>query len=226
MRTSRPIMGTVLLVCLMLLGPGPSAFAASGTHDTDGISRLKDTLRLENVTIPWSFPPPVGLSHPDHGGTCEAIPAAVGSINPVDNSSDRVRKVTREVRADGSQVIVQDDLIIGTAKDSHGATYHFVYKNHLVLQVPPDLPAVVQVKMTDSFRLTGHGLHMHVGFDWRWKYEAPDGITFTLGGDGMNSNWPVEPFVFATADGVTAAPGVTDWQQRSRRGAPFNCDPL
>ena len=56
MRTSRSIMGTVLLVCIMLLGVGPSAVAASGTHDTDDISRLKDTLRLENVTIPWSFP--------------------------------------------------------------------------------------------------------------------------------------------------------------------------
>ena len=60
MRTSRPIMRTVLFICMMLLGPGPSAFAASGTHDTDGISRLKDTLRLKNVTIPWLFPPPVG----------------------------------------------------------------------------------------------------------------------------------------------------------------------
>ena len=218
MRTSRPIIGTVLLVCLMLLGLGPSAFATSVTHDADHTPRLKDTLRLENFTTPWLF----SLEN----GTCQAIPAAVGSINPVDNSSDRVRKVTREVRADGSQVIVQDDLITGTAKDSHGATYHFVYKNHLVLKVPPDVPAIVQVKMTDSFRLIGHGLHMHVSFDWRWKYAALDGIAFTLGGAGMNSNWPVDPFVFATADGVTATPGVTDWQQLSTHGDPVNCDPL
>ena len=138
MRTSRPIMGTVLFICMMLLGLGPSAFATSVTHHADHTQRLKDTLRLENFTIPWLFPL--------ENGICQAIPAAVGSINPIDNSSDRVRKVTREVRADGSQEIVQDDFITGTAKDSHGATYHFVYKNHLVLKVPPELPAIVQVK--------------------------------------------------------------------------------
>ena len=44
---------------------------------------------LKNVTIPWHVPPPVGLAHPDNGGTCKAIPAAVGFINPVNNSSDR-----------------------------------------------------------------------------------------------------------------------------------------
>ena len=104
------IIGTVLLVFIMLLGLGPSTFAASDTRDTDDTSRLKDTLRLENVTIPWSFPL--------NGATCEAIPAAVGSINPVDNSSDRVREITREVLADGSQVIVQDDLIKGLASDT------------------------------------------------------------------------------------------------------------
>jgi len=127
MRTSQSIVGTVLLVCIMLLGVGPSAVAASGTHDTDDISRLKDTLRLENVTIPWSFP----LNH----ATCKLIPAAVGSIEPDDNHSDRTREITREVLADGSQVIVQDDLIKGRARDTNDAIYHFVYKNHLVFTV-------------------------------------------------------------------------------------------
>ena len=220
MRTSRSIMETVLLVCLMLLGLGPAAFATSVTHRDDNTLRLQDMLRLENFTLAWPF----ALEYKQ----CKDIPAAVGAINPVDNSNDRVRKITREVWADGSQMIVQDDLITGTAKDSYGATYHFIYKNYLVLQVPTDVPAIVQVKMTDSFRLIGHGLHVHVGFDWRWKYEATDGITFTLGGDGMNSNWPVEPFVFATADGVNPAPGVTHWQKLSK-GKPqdvLTCDPL
>ena len=127
MRMSRLLIGTVLWVFIMLLDLGPAAFAASGTRDTDDTSRLKDTLRLENVTIPWSFPL--------NAATCEAIPAAVGSINPVNNSSDRVREITREVLADGSQVIVQDDLIKGLASDSHDDIYHFVYKNHLVFKV-------------------------------------------------------------------------------------------
>jgi hypothetical protein len=216
MRTSRPIVGTVLLMCIMLLGPGPSAFAASITHDTDDTSRLKDTLRLKNVTISWG--------HPLNGGTC-TIPATVGSINPVDKTGDHVRKVTREVRADGSQVITQDDLKTGTAEDSNGDTYHFVYTNRAVFNVPPDLTPIVKVEMTDSFRLTGHGLHMNVNFDWSWKYPAPDGIDFTLEPFAFV---PVIPFVFATADGVNpdTAHGVTDWQQLSTQGDPFNCDPL
>jgi hypothetical protein len=216
MRTSRPIVGTVLLMCIMLLGPGPSAFAASITHDTDDTSHLKDTLRLKNVTISWG--------HPLNGGTC-TIPVTVGSINPVDKAGDHVRKVTREVRADGSQVITQDDLKTGTAEDSNGDTYHFVYTNRAVFNVPPDLTPIVKVEMTDSFRLTGNGLHMNVSFDWSWKYPAPDGIDFTLEPFAFV---PVIPFVFATADGVNpdTAHGVTEWQQLSTQGDPFHCDPL
>jgi len=205
----------------MLLGVGPSAVAASGTHDTDDISRLKDTLRLENVTIPWSFP----LNH----ATCKLIPAAVGSIEPDDNHSDRTREITREVLADGSQVIVQDDLIKGRARDTNDAIYHFVYKNHLVFTVSSDLPAIVRVRMIDSFRLKkGDDIIMTVGFDWRWRYPARR-IKFDLGGDGMNSNFPIKPFIFATEDGDNPAPGVTDWQQLSTQGEPqdvLTCDPL
>jgi hypothetical protein len=224
MRMSRLIIGTVLLVFIILLGLGPAAFAASVTHDADDTSRLKDTLRLKNVTISWD--------HPLIGGTC-AIPAAVGSINPVDKTGDRVRKVTRKELPDGSQVIVQDDLKTGTAKerqenqqeDSSGATYHFVYKNRAIFNVifnePPDssatVSATVNVEMTDDFSLTGNGLDMNVSFDWSWKYEAPNGVDFTL---EPFANFPVVPFVFATAD------GVTNWQQLSTQGDPLNCDPL
>jgi hypothetical protein len=164
-----------------------------------------------------------GVAHPAKGGTCAAIPAAVGSLNPVDKSSDHVRKVTGEVKADGSQVIVQDDLKTGTAVDSSGATYDFVYKNRAVFKVSPGLPAVVNVRMTDSFRLQGNGLHLNVAFDWRWTYTAPDGVEVTL---QPFADFPVDPFVFATADGVHPALGVTNWQQLSTQGDPFNCDPL
>jgi hypothetical protein len=232
MRMSRLIIGTVLLVFIMLLGLGPAAFAASVTHDADDTSRLKDTLRLKNVTISWD--------HPLIGGTC-AIPAAVGSINPVDKTGDRVRKVTRKELPDGSQVIVQDDLKTGTAKerqenqqeDSSGATYHFVYKNraifYMIFNKPPDptatVSATVNVEMTDDFSLTGNGLDMNVSFDWSWKYEAPNGVDFPL---EPFANFPVIPFVFATADGVEPDTdhSVTDWQQLSTQGDPFHCDPL
>jgi hypothetical protein len=135
------------------------------------------------------------------------------------------------VLADGSQVIVQDDLIKGLARsDSNDAIYHFVYKNRLVFTVSSDLPAIVRVRMIDSFRLKkGDDIIMTVGFDWRWKYEAEDVVTFDLGGDGLNSNFPITPFVFATADGVNPAPGVTHWQKLSTQGKPqdvLTCDPL
>lgn len=217
MRMSRLIMGTVLLVCIiMLLGLGPAAFAASDTHDTDDTSRLKDILRLKNFTIPWNFP----LAHPDNdGGTCKAIPAAVGFINPVDNRSDRVRKVSKEVMADGSQVIVQDDLKTGTAEDSHGDTYHFVYTNRAVFNVSPGLPAIVNVRMTDNFRLKGHGLHMHVSFDVSWDYPAPEGVDITL---EPLAFVPAVPFVV----GTETEKGATNFQLLSIQGDAFNCDPL
>jgi hypothetical protein len=126
-------------------------------------------------------------------------------------------------------VIVQDDLITGPARDSNGNVYHFVYTNSLVFKVSSDLPAIVRARMTDSFRLKkGDDIIMTVGFDYRWRYPAPNGITFTLGGDGLNSDFPIAPFVFATADGINpdTANGVTHWQQLSTQGDPLNCDPL
>ena len=168
---------------MLFLGPSP-AFATSDTHDTDGPPRLDDTLRLQNVTLPWLFPL--------KGGTC-TLPASVGVINPVDNSGDRLRKVTSKVRADGSQVIVQDDLRTGKAKDSNGNAYQFIYINHVVLNVSPGLPAKVNARMFDSFRLLGNRLHMNASFDWRWTYTAPKGIDVIL---QPSAGYPVESFCF------------------------------
>jgi hypothetical protein len=191
-----------------------SAFATSDTQDTAASPRLDDVLRLENVTLPWIIPL--------KGGTC-TLPASVGEINPVDNTGDRLRKVTSKVRADGSQVIVQDDLKTGKAQDSNGKVYHFIYTNRAVFDVSPGLPADVNVRMIDSFRLYGNGLHMIASFNWRWTYTAPDGVKVTL---EPFADFPFEGFVFATADGVNPAPGVTDWRKLSTRGDPWNCDPL
>jgi hypothetical protein len=165
------------------------------------------------------------LANPANGGFCALIPASVGFINPVDNSSDRVRKVTSELLADGSQVIEQDDLKKGTAVDDSGAIYRFIYRNRLVLIVSPGTPADVNVRMIDSFRLTGNGVNMNAIFDWSWDYAAPDGAVLNLQPD---ADFPVDFFVFATADGVNpdTANGLTNWQQLKTQGDPFNCDPL
>ena len=190
-----------------------SAFATSDTHHTDDSPRLDDVLRLENVTLPWFMPL--------KGGTC-TLPASVGEINPVDNSGDRLRKVTSKVRADGSQVIVQDDLKTGKAKDSNGNVYHFIYTNRVVFHVSPGLPADVNVRMTDNFRLYGNRLHMIASFDWRWTYTAPDGVKVTL---EPSADFPVEGFVFATADGVNPAPGVTALAEAEHTGGSVELRP-
>ena len=195
--------------------PGSSRFRRSGMHDTDDTERLKDTLRLKTFTIPWNFP----LAHPDNdGGTCKAIPAAVGFINPVDNRSDRLRKVTREVMADGSQVIIQDDLKTGTAEDSHGDTYHFVYTNRAVFNVSPGLPAIVNVRMTDNFRLKGHGLHMHVSFDVAGNIQLR--MASTLPSSPLL--FPCHSFCFRHGNGK----GRDELAATQHTRRSFNCDPL
>ena len=74
-------------------------------------------------------------------------------------------------------------------------------KTALVFNVSPDLPAIVNVRMTDNFRLKGHGLHMHVSFDVTLEtIQLRMVSTFTLERPCC-SDFPVVPFVFATADG-------------------------
>jgi hypothetical protein len=212
MQTLRRIR-TKLTLLVLLVGSGLCTAAHAAP------SGIRDTLHLKNVTIPWLF----SLANPANGGFCASIPASVGFINPVDNDSDRVRKVTSELLADGSQVIEQDDLKKGTAVDDSGAIYRFIYKNHLVLIASPGAPANVSVRMIDSFRLTGNGVNMNAIFDWSWDYAAPDGVVLNLQPD---ADFPVDFFIFATSDGVNPADGVTNWQQLKTQGDPFNCDPL
>lgn len=223
MQPIRKIFANFMLASIMLFGQ-PLGLAAPVNDDDDdddngGNTRLQDTLRLKNVNLPWAFP----LAHPDVGGTCAAIPATLGSINPVDNTSDRVRKIKQTIMADGSQVIVQNDRISGTAVDSNGNTYPFLYKNVATFHVSPGPSPTVDVRMTDFFRLRGNGFQMKVTFDWSWTYTDPDGVSITL---EPFVGFAVVDLVFATADGITPAPGVTNWEQTETGGDPFNCDPL
>jgi hypothetical protein len=103
------------------------------------------------------------------------------------------------VNADGSSQILINDLVTGTAVDSNGGTYHFVYHNHSTQDVPSG-SGPIQVSMVDSFVLNGDGgaAHMSVGFNWRWTYTPPAEL------------WPP----------------VDHWQKVSTRGEPFLCDPI
>lgn len=215
----RKIFANLMLVSIMLFGQ-PLGFAAPVNDDDDnGKTRLQDTLRLKNVSLPWAFP----LGHPDVGGSCAAIPATLGFINPVDDTSDRVRKTKQTMMADGSQVIVWDDRISGTAVDSNENTYQFLYKNGATLHVSPGQSPTVDVRMTDLFRIKGNGFQMKVTFDWSWTYTAQQGVAITL---DPFVGFPIIDLVFATADGINPAPGVTNWVQLETEGDPFNCDPL
>jgi hypothetical protein len=97
----------------ILVGQSQSAYAGPATHFT---------LRLNNTTIPWLFPPP-GLS-----SFCSGVPDGV-HINPNALGSNRVKNATQNARLDGTTWIVTD-LVKRTASDNFGATYTFIYENN------------------------------------------------------------------------------------------------
>ncbi len=149
MRTSRPIMGTVLLVCIMLLSLGPSAFAGSVTHETT---------REQFTTWP---------SLPQLDSACPEIPSGV-VITAVTN--ERVRQTVTKTRDDGSKQIVVTDLVTGTAEDNLDGAYTFVYQNDASFDVSPD--GITRVKMTDTFSLKGVNANYNVGFKWNWAFDT------------------------------------------------------
>lgn len=208
MRTLRVVLVPVLLV-FMLVGLVPSSFAASVTHFN---------VRLNDVTIPWLFPPPEGLS-----SFCPEIPDGV-HINPDDFGSDRVKQASLKEMPDGTAHVVVTDLIKGTATDNFGVSYRFVYKNNLTIDFDG---SVADVAMQDTFELKGGDVNYTFGFNWRWAYPTDSLELVEVIDGGETVDVAVNPFFFATADGVTEAPEIVpgSWQQVSTRG-DVSCDPL
>jgi hypothetical protein len=167
-----------LLLALMLVVMVPSSSAAS---------REDTTSKIVRETVEWTLP----------AGQCPSLPAGVS----VSGTGARLAVTNTNVNADGSSRIVINDLVKGSAVDSNGGAYHFVYHNHSIEIVPlsgSELPN--QVSMTDNFVLNGNGgaVDMRIGFNWRWTYTPPEAI------------WPP----------------VHNWQQVSTRGDPLLCDPI
>jgi hypothetical protein len=165
-----------LLLILMLFVVSTSASAAplgSPTHDT--VREL----------VTWTLP----------ADQCPSLPAGVS----VFGSGARLAVTNTIANADGSSRIITNDLVKGTAVDSNGGTYSFVYVNHTILNVPSGTGLPIQVSMTDNFVLNGQGSasHMSVGFNWRW-----------------------------TSPSAEVWPPADNWQQLSTRGDPFLCDPI
>lgn len=204
MRKSWLVIAAVLSA-FMLVGLVPTAFAGPGGHFS---------VRLNNATIPWIFPPPVGLS-----SFCPEIPAGV-NINPDDLGSGRLKQANVVERPDGTKHVVLTDLIKGTASDNFGASYKFVYENNTTLDFDG---ATVNVAMKDTFKLKGGDVNFTVGFNWRWAY-----ATDSLEVEASATDIAVNPFPFATNDGVNENPDIVpgSWQKVSTRGDPINCDPL
>lgn len=175
MRTRRRILLHLVLV-LTLLVVVPSAAAAPLATTTHQSVR---------ETVTWTLP----------AGQCASLPAGVS----VSGTGQRIAVTNTKVNADGSGQILINDLVTGTAVDSNGDTYHFIYHNHSTQDVPSG-SGPIQVSMTDSFVLNGGGsaAHMSVGFNWRWTYTPPAEI------------WPP----------------LDNWQQLSTRGDPLHCDPI
>jgi hypothetical protein len=167
-----------LLLALMFVVAAPAASAASRETTTH------ETVR---ATVGWTLP----------ADQCPNLPAGLS----VSGTGERLEEINTQVHAGGGSRIIINDLVKGSAVDSNGGVYHFVYHNHSIEIVPlsgSGLPD--QVSMTDSFVLNGDGSagHLIVGFNWRWTYTPPEAI------------WPP----------------VHNWQQVSTRGDPLLCDPI
>ena len=170
----------VVLPLLMLM-----LFAASATASAAPSAGATHESVRETVT--WTLP----------AGQCPNLPAGVS----VSGSGERLEEINTKLNSDGGSRIVINDLVTGSAVDSSGGTYLFIYHNHSIEDVPPSgsgLPH--QISMIDSFVLNGGGSasHMSVGFNWRWTYTPPEAI------------WPP----------------AHNLQKISTRGEPERCDPI
>ncbi len=151
MRTSRWFLRIVLLV-LMLLVAVPVAFTAPSATTTDEVVR-------EPVT--WTLSPDQCAAIQDH----------------ISATGNRVQVVTTTVKSDGSKEIIDHDFVTGTAKDTKGRAYYFVYSNQTI-QLAPPRGAPIAASMTDTFELTslstrGSPNNLKLAFVWRWTYSPP-----------------------------------------------------
>ena len=170
LRTLRKAVVPLSLALTFLIGT-PSIFAS--TLHTTTHSR---TTRAVN----WSLTPDV----------CPSLPL------PVSGSGVGVTESTMNVKADGSQHIVIEDVVRGTATDSAGSTYSFLYTNNSISDVPPS-GSPTQILMSDDFQLRGKGADAeHIAFTWSWTYTT--------------ELWPP----------------VDNWRQMRTLGDALHCDPI
>lgn len=166
------------------------------------------------VLAALTFLPPTALAAPDEpdagfttqivrGNVQFTIPADACSMLPsgieVSGSGKRFQVINTKTKPNGSQVVISNDFVKGTASDGNGGTYNFVYTNQARYNYPPGNGAI-KVNMTDSFILdnTNGSNDYAVAFHWTWTYTPPDG------------EWPPND----------------NWVQHMTIGDPLTCDPI
>lgn len=215
MHSKRLKVATTLALALLLVAV-LSALAAPNTPPE------RVSLRLENATIPWFFPPPEGLN----GNVCPGVPVGY-EINPDDNGSDRRKRALVQEMPDGSTRIKTWDVVVGTATDNFGNSYTFTYRNNAIVHFKN---GVGTVEMTDFFVLRGDAFTHQLGFKWSWQYTG-DSLNLVKVYDGDTLVDMYADFAtFPTDDGVTETtnpamvPG--SWRVIYDYGDPWLCDPI
>ncbi|TAH51627.1 MAG: hypothetical protein EYC68_09695 [Chloroflexota bacterium] len=116
-------------------------------------------------------------------------------------------------------------LVKGTATGNAGNSYKFMYENNVTLDFDG---SIVHVKMKDTFSLKGGAVNYTTSFNWHWAYPASRIQVVEVVNDRQTVDLAVDPFPFATNDGVNESPNIVpgSWHRLSTRGDPWNCDPL
>lgn len=209
MRTLRVV--SILLIAMLAVVVGVQSDTALAGNATQYHVQVND------VTIPWNI-----LLE---GDFCADIPPGV-VVDTDDFGSDRVKQAAVVDLGNGDRRITVSDLVKGTATDNFGDSYTFLYENNANYYFDG---ATVRIAMKDTFWLKGGAVNLILGFNWRWAYRANSlDVVEISNGNGQVIDLVVDPFIFATNDGVNEDPGIVpgSWQQLSTRGDPWNCDPL
>lgn len=141
--------------------------------------------RIVRETVNWTIP----------ADQCANFPAGVS----LEGTGKRVAVITTKKKPDGSKLVVINDFVQGTAEDSNGNTYYWIYANHDRNRTKGS-NSRVHVNMTDLFELSGTGgiSNYTAAFHWTWTYTPP------------------EP----------EFPPAHNFKQLYTLGDPVNCDPI
>ncbi|MBZ0298645.1 MAG: hypothetical protein K8J31_02845 [Anaerolineae bacterium] len=155
MLTFRKFLVPVVLGLIFLIG-------VSAVYGGGPPLNIHETVR---ETVTWTIP----------AGQCPSLPAGLS----VSGTGERHAVINTKENSDGSSQIIINDVVKGTAVDSNGDTYRFIYTNHSIQSVPAGgLP--IQFEMNDSFVLNGRGAagNLAVGFVIRWSTTDPNDPTW------------------------------------------------